>query len=112
MGDSLLPSMFAEECEKSNRRGLRIRRRLEVAGLSQYPDDFIYDVLVCSSSESESNPCVVVNGAVSIYSSEASSANADKDEVLKLIKQDMASGAYDDEHEDIVKVKYVDIKPK
>ena len=41
--DSILPVIFKDECDRSNGRRLRFQRRLEVIGISQYPDDIIYD---------------------------------------------------------------------
>ena len=39
--DSILPTLFADQCGSTRR--LRVSRRLEVVGISKYPDDYIYD---------------------------------------------------------------------
>lgn len=47
--DSILPIVFQEQCDRTNGRRLRSQRRLEVLGISQYPDDYIYDDCKCGS---------------------------------------------------------------
>lgn len=104
--DSVLSEVFPN-C--SLRRNLRVSRHLQVLGVSQNPEDLVLEDLACSEV-AEGNECVVVSGALTLYSSDTEGNDDSADAIRTSIVNDMAEGSFDDVSDDVVRVSYRELQ--
>lgn len=103
MANILLPSIFPNRCVGENRR-----RRLEVLGVTTFPDDTVDDQ-ACASVSSADNDCVVMNGKMALYVD--SNAQENEEQVLSILETAMGDGAFNAAHPDIVRVAWTEDEP-
>lgn len=66
-------------------------------------------IVVCGQV-SDGNECVVVSGALTLYSSDSESAQASEDAITSSIQDSMSSGSFDSVTDEVVRVSYVDLQ--
>lgn len=133
--DSILAEIFAQCAVRR-----KVRRRLEITGVTQNPEDLVLDDSKFDFSDStqylvlsfrtlsnpivffprmravvcgdvaDGNSCVVVSGALAVFASDEESASSLEDAILAAIKANMDSGSFNDVHESVVRVTYTELQ--
>jgi hypothetical protein len=110
--DSLLSEAFPDGCNSSSfgRKRIRVRRRLEVTGISMNPPDLVNPEFVCETEAmfDPANDCVIVDGELMLFTD---NGHAEEEQALiqEFIKNEMDSGAYDNSSDRIVRMRYLDV---
>ena len=100
--NAILPELFPESCA-----GRRRQRRLRTSAVSSNPEDIIFQDIKCAKIYAATNECVVVEGELTLFID--GPVDQEEAEILSILKTGMENGDFDNVHDGIVRVSYLEI---